>query len=157
MVSLWKEMTAIFKDLWIDRYPVADIPYWSRELSEKTNAQIMMGLCHLRGTWESQFPPNMIQFRRLCHISLEDLELAWPDESFRRALLGQGNLIEMKVIGVTGRDFPAFEACFKEVRHQYLRSLNGLPHNSNIIRALAPPQTAKVAAEQIAKLKEILG
>lgn len=157
MVSLWKEMTAIFKDLWIDRYPVADLPYWSRELSDKTNAQIMMGLHHLRETWASQFPPNMIQFRRLCHISLEDLELAWPDESYRRALLGEGNSIEMKVFGVAGRDFPAFEACFKEVRLQYLRSLNGLTHNPQIARALEPPQTAEIAAEQIAKLKEILG
>lgn len=151
-------MTAIYKNNWIDKYPVTDIPYWADELSDRTDAQIAWGLRHMKQapnyeTW----PPNLLEFRKLCVISLRDLELAWPDESFGRAIAGTGTDLEMKVFRVTGPDFAAFEACFREVRNQYLRMLMGLPHNTDIARALDSPRTPEVAEAQIAKMKEILG
>ncbi|KKM22217.1 hypothetical protein LCGC14_1627630, partial [marine sediment metagenome] len=74
MVLLWKAMTAIYKNNWIDKYPVTDIPYWADELSDRTDAQIAWGLRHMKQapnyeTW----PPNLLEFRKLCVISLRDL------------------------------------------------------------------------------------
>ena len=149
-------MTAIFKNLWLDRYPLSDQRFWARELADKTDHQIKWGFVHLKEGPPETFPPNVLQFRSLCTISLRDLKLEWPGESYRRAVNGTGSDIEMKIFAVSGKDYEIFLPMFTEVTNQYLRYLRGQPHNPEITAALAPPQNHEVAAEQLRLMKEIL-
>ena len=71
MEKLWMRMSEIYGRAFVSQYGSAPTESWERLLTGISPQQIARGLEGLL-TWNSDFPPNAVQFRSLCLGELKD-------------------------------------------------------------------------------------
>lgn len=71
MVAMWTAMGDCFGGSWVSQFGTSEDPAfdtWAAALSEYTPEQIQRGVnyCADPDHWQSAFPPNLAEFKKLC-------------------------------------------------------------------------------------------
>ena len=69
-MGVWKAMTQMFGQPWIDKHGETPTPVWVTQLARIPEAQLSRGL---RATADSVFPPSLPEFLMLCRAQPSDL------------------------------------------------------------------------------------
>ena len=157
MDLLWESMIGIFGRLWSDNFPISAQGAWNHALREKTLPEIRFGIQQLQ-LWPNHFPPNAMEFSRLCRITFKDIGLDDYHESFRRCQAGKArHHVETSAWEFSGGDSLVFREYFDRFRRVYLRKLRGLPvSGEQMVPALPSTQSGEVARDSIKNIKDIL-
>jgi len=84
--KLWVAMTQIYGQLFVKKFGASDNGFWSEVLADLDEANIMHGLRKIKnletdGKFD-EFPPNALQFKKLCLGLDKDYGLPTPGRAF---------------------------------------------------------------------------
>lgn len=110
-------MASTFGPIWISSYGKSDDGTWQKILSDLSQEQIACGV-HALKHWQEKYPPNAIQFRKLC---LEN----WKIFSDKKKSHEKKSLSHVKI----NRDVESAKIWISEIKNT-IRNAN--PHGQKI-------------------------
>ena len=173
---LWTELMSVYGPLFVNKNGARPNSTWFDTLKDLTPKALESGMERLKqlsmGDKFTDFPPNCLQFRALCLAFYEDLHLPSTIDAYREVrgrmymntihyshpvikLTAQRLSIEFLDIEDVGKAYAIFKEAYESVCFLVKQGhpLPQMPERTLMIR----PQTRKIGAEQLAKMKRLLG